>query len=65
MCHLGSVLTERLFSDFLVCHSLKLSEAENWNRPGRISINQERLGSKGEAGIQANEDKRMRNKREK
>jgi len=37
---------------------LKPSEAENCNRPGRISINQERLGSRGEAGVQANEGKK-------
>lgn len=41
---------------------MKLSEAENWNRPGRISINQERLGSRGEAGIQANEGKKRETK---
>lgn len=64
-CHLVFILTERFFSNFLICHSLKLSEAENWNRPGRMSINQERLGSRGEAGVQANEEKEMRNKREK
>lgn len=61
-CHLVFILTERFFSNFLICHSLKLSEAENWNRPGRISINQERLGSGGEAGIQANEEKKWETK---
>lgn len=61
-CHLVFILTERFFSNFLICHSLKLSEAENWNRPGRISINQDKLGSREEAGIQANEEKKWKTK---